>query len=254
MTMDEVSLKTAGPTLDIPSPLRLLVTMAVSIFIVEFGIMVVLQEFIPPVRMLENLTDALALTLIEFPILYYLTFRPLAKLTLRESSARKALEALQQDYRRLFEEAQEGILLVNLDDGKILDVNHAFLKMFGSSKESFIDTYVWDVPSFKNVVASKDEYVRLQEKRDIHWDAVPLEIGDGKKIVVEVTANAYASSGKQVEQVNVRDVTAQVEAKKKETEYLKNLENTNKLMVGRELKMIELKKENETLTRKIAPQ
>ena len=52
-----------------------------------------------------------------------------------------------------------------------------------------------------------------------------------------------------------RDITDRKEADKKGKEHLEEIENINKLMVGRELKMIELKNEIEELKKdKASPQ
>ncbi|HBA73048.1 MAG TPA: hypothetical protein DCZ63_12930, partial [Geobacter sp.] len=48
-------------------------------------------------------------------------------------------------YRRLFESAQDGILILNAETGSISDVNPYLIDMLGYSREEFVEKKLWEV-------------------------------------------------------------------------------------------------------------
>ena len=62
---------------------------------------------------------------------------------------RAALCASESHYRRIFEAAQDGILLLNAVTGQIEDVNPFLIDLLGYSHEEFLGKKLWDVGAFK---------------------------------------------------------------------------------------------------------
>jgi PAS domain S-box-containing protein len=128
-------------------------------------------------------------------------------------------------YRRLFETAQDGVLLVDAKTGMIMDVNPYLIKMLGYSKESFLRKHLWEVGIFKNVVKSKDNFKKLQRKKYIRYEDLPLETKSGQAIAVEFVANEYAVNDDVIIQCNIRDVTDRKKAedlvKEQEDKFIK---------------------------------
>jgi PAS domain S-box-containing protein len=120
---------------------------------------------------------------------------------------KELLELSELRYRRLFETAQDGVLLVDFDTGKIFDANPFLEKLLGYSKADFLEKYLWEIGVFKNVAASKDDFLELKTKGYIRYEDLPLETKDGKKIAVEFVSNSYDVGGTKVIQCNVRDIT-----------------------------------------------
>ncbi|MFA7702659.1 MAG: PAS domain S-box protein, partial [Patescibacteria group bacterium] len=120
----------------------------------------------------------------------------------------------ESNYRRLFETAKDGILLVDFKTGMILDVNPFLVDLLGYSKTDFLEKYLWDVGTFKDVAASKDNFLTLQEKKYVRFEDLPLETKSGKKINVEFVANAYDVEGVTIIQCNIRDITARKKAER----------------------------------------
>ncbi len=54
-------------------------------------------------------------------------------------------------YRRLFEAAQDGILILDAGTGAITDVNPFLINMLGYSREEFIKKKLWEVGAFQDV-------------------------------------------------------------------------------------------------------
>ena len=94
-------------------------------------------------------------------------------------------------YRRLFETAQDGILLIDFDTGMILDVNRFLIDLLGYSKDDFLKKYLWEVGVFKDIAASKDNFLTLQKEGYVRFEDLPLETKTGERVDVEVVANAY---------------------------------------------------------------
>ena len=67
-------------------------------------------------------------------------------------------------YRRLFETAHDGILILNSATSQITDVNPFLEKLLGYSKNEFLNKKLWEVGAFKNMRAAKDAFKILQKE------------------------------------------------------------------------------------------
>jgi PAS domain S-box-containing protein len=111
-------------------------------------------------------------------------------------------------YRRLFETAKDGILILDADSGKIVDVNPFLINLLGYTKELFLDKAIWDIGTFQNIISNQDNFLELKEREYIRYDNLPLETSTGKTIQVEFVSSVYLAGKKKVIQCNIRDITA----------------------------------------------
>ncbi len=88
-----------------------------------------------------------------------------AEVMLRESESR---------YRRLFETAKDGILLLDAVSGQITDVNPFLTELLGYSYKEFIGKALWEIGPFKDIAASQTAFRELRQKKYIHYDELPL--------------------------------------------------------------------------------
>ncbi|MGZ7094109.1 MAG: PAS domain S-box protein, partial [Candidatus Angelobacter sp.] len=115
-------------------------------------------------------------------------------------------------YRRLFEAAQDGILLLDAKTGAITDVNPFLIKLLGYSREEFVEKKLWEVGAFKDVQASKEAFQALQRNEYIRYKDLPLRAQDGRLIQVEFVSNVYQEGDQKVIQCNIRDITERKQA------------------------------------------
>ena len=123
------------------------------------------------------------------------------------TQAQHALEASESRYRRLFEAAKDGILILDADTGKIVDVNPYLLELTGYSHDDFLGQHLWELGLFKDIAASKTAFATLQAKSYVRYEHLPLEARDGHRIDVEFVSNVYRVDGQCVIQCNIRDIT-----------------------------------------------
>ena len=136
-------------------------------------------------------------------------------LAARETGRRQADEALKVSetrYRRLFETAQDGILLLDADTGQILDVNPFLLKMLGYSHKDFLGKKLWEIGPFSDIAASRLSFSELQTKGYVRYEHLPLEAKDGHLIDVEFVSNVYLVDKSKIIQCNIRDITLRKKA------------------------------------------
>ncbi len=117
------------------------------------------------------------------------------------------LLASEMRYRRLFEAAKDGILILDVDSGEIRDVNPFLIEMLGYSHEEFLGKQLWEIGLFKDIVANKDAFLKLQNEKYVRYENLPLETKDGHTIWVEFVSNVYDVGEKQVIQCNIRNIT-----------------------------------------------
>jgi len=124
------------------------------------------------------------------------------------TQAEQALRASELSYRRLFEAAQDGILILDVNTGRITDVNPFLTQLLGFSREEMVGKTVGELSPFKDVVSNQAMLERLQMDGYVRYHDQPLETRDGRKIAVEFVSNVYQAGDKQVIQCNIRDITA----------------------------------------------
>jgi PAS domain S-box-containing protein/putative nucleotidyltransferase with HDIG domain len=138
--------------------------------------------------------------------------------------AEEKLSVSETRYRRLFETAQDGILILNGDTGQITDVNPFLIDMLGYSKEELLGKRLWEIGPFKDVEASQEAFQELQSKGYVRYEHLPLETKNGHQISVEFVSNVYPINGDRVIQCNIRDITKRVRAEEELRDHRDQLE------------------------------
>jgi len=119
----------------------------------------------------------------------------------------EAMIASEMRYRRLFETAQDGILILDFDTGKVVDVNPFLLKLLGYTFDEFMGKELWEIGLFKDIASSREAFELLQNKGYIRYEDLPLENSDGQRIDVEFVSNVYRVNNTRVIQCNIRNIT-----------------------------------------------
>ena len=110
-------------------------------------------------------------------------------------------------YRRLFETAQDGILILDALNGEITDINPFLINILGYSKEELLNKKLWDIGFFSDKAASRQVFQELQDKGYVRYKDLPLRTKDGRPMYVEFVSNVYPIDGEKVIQCNIRDIT-----------------------------------------------
>jgi len=130
----------------------------------------------------------------------------------RESSLKLSLQASELRYRRLFETAQDGILILDANTGKIIDVNPFLLDLLDYPFENIIGRRLWEIGQFKDIAANQAAFEALQRNEYIRYENLPLCSREGKEIHVEFISNVYFVGSDKVIQCNIRDISARAVA------------------------------------------
>jgi PAS domain S-box-containing protein len=119
----------------------------------------------------------------------------------------QAVAASEVRYRRLFETAQDGILIIDAETAKIEDINPFLVDMLGFSHQELLGKRLWEIGPVKDIEASQKAFKELQNSEYIRYEDLPLETREGRQIQVEFVSNVYSVNGRKVIQCNIRDVT-----------------------------------------------
>jgi diguanylate cyclase (GGDEF)-like protein/PAS domain S-box-containing protein len=130
----------------------------------------------------------------------------------KKGTAELSIKDSELRYRRLFEAAQDGILILNAETGAITDVNPFLIHMLGYSREEFVEKKLWEVGAFKDIEASKIAFETLQVDEYIRYEDLPLKSKNGHLVQVEFVSNVYSVGDKKVIQCNIRDITDRKQA------------------------------------------
>jgi PAS domain S-box-containing protein len=150
-----------------------------------------------------------------------------------ETQSERAICASELSYRRLFEAAKDGILILDVDTGRISDVNPFLVELLGSSHSEMLGKTVGELSPFKDIESNKIMLERLQTDGYVRYEDLPLETSDGRNIAVEFVSNVYQAGDKKVIQCNIRNITARKRAEKQMRGMQAQLEQTNRDLIKR---------------------
>ena len=124
----------------------------------------------------------------------------------------EALLVSEARYRKLFENAKDGIMIVEADTGVITDVNPFLVELLGSSRQELLGRKLWEIGMFEGIAANPAHFEALQHRDYIHHEDLPLATDDGRQLSVEVVSNRYQYDHTWVIQYNLRDITVRKQA------------------------------------------
>jgi len=150
-----------------------------------------------------------------------------------ERKRAEALSASEVRYRRLFESAKDGIMILDAETGIIIDMNPFLIEMLGYSKEQFLGKAIWEMGLLKDIASNKDKFMELQQQEYIRYEDLPLKTANGRRVEVEFVSNVYAVDYQKVIQCNIRDITERKQMEHKLNEAYQKIKTRTK-----ELEMI----------------
>jgi PAS domain S-box-containing protein len=121
--------------------------------------------------------------------------------------AQQDLIVSERRYRRLFEGAQDGILILDFNTGLILEANKFLVDLLGYTHEEFLEKHLWEVSPFKDIGLNKETFLKLQSEGYVRYEDLPMETGAGVSIDVEFISNVYKVNGQTCIQCNIRDIS-----------------------------------------------
>ena len=118
-----------------------------------------------------------------------------------------ALQHSEVRYRRLFETAKDGILILDIHTGKVTDANPFMSELLGYSHDDFSGKELWEIGQRSDRLANEAAVRELQDAGYIRYEHLPLETSEGRRVEVEIVANSYREDGHSVIQCNIRDIS-----------------------------------------------
>ncbi len=121
--------------------------------------------------------------------------------------AEAKVHASELRYRRLFETAHDGVLLMDPATRLITDANPFMTTLLGYTHDDLVGKELFEIGLLKDEDASQAMFRELKRTHQVRYENLPLKSQDGRHQEVEVVANLYLENGHSVIQCNIRDIT-----------------------------------------------
>jgi PAS domain S-box-containing protein len=142
-----------------------------------------------------------------------------AELTMRTSEAR---------YRRLFETAKDGILILDVDSGRIVDANPFMTQLLGYTHAEFEGKELWEIGVFSDKSENEAAFRRLQQNGYVRYEHLALETKKGERAEVEFVSNVYQVGPRRVAQCNIRDTSERMRLQRQTQEQATELSDLHR--------------------------
>jgi PAS domain S-box-containing protein len=141
----------------------------------------------------------------------------------------RLLENSESRYRRLFEAARDGILILNAETGKIEDANPFMTELLGYAHHELVGKELWEIGVFEDIENSRVAFRKLQQEGMIRYEDLPLKTTKGVRREVEFVSNIYKEDGRHVIQCNIRDITDRKRLERQLEAQAKNIGEASRL-------------------------
>jgi PAS domain S-box-containing protein len=137
-------------------------------------------------------------------------------ITARRQAEREVRASEEIRYRRLFETAQDGIVLLDADTGQITNANPSWSTVTGREAGTVLGHKLWEIDAFEDAETIQSILLQLQARDFVRYEDLRLVRPDGARRHVELACNVYRLAGKKVVQCFVRDITNRVDLLERE--------------------------------------
>ncbi len=158
----------------------------------------------------------------------------------------KALSESEKKLRAIYDNAMDGILVVDLESGKFMTGSLTICKMLGYSMNELQNLGVNDIHSGKDLPDAIEQFEKVAKEEMALAHDIPVMRKDGTIFYADINTSSAVLAGKNCLIGMFRDVTERRRAREELKNRVKELEEFYDMAVGRELKMKELKEEIES--------
>lgn len=153
----------------------------------------------------------------------------------QRSETEARLRASENRYRRLFEEARDGILMVDPDTHVVTDANSSVARLLGSTREELLGRDLFEI----GLVADREAVaqalpLRLDEPV-IRNDHLSIRSRSGQQREVELVSYLYQANGHKVIQCNIRDITERKHGEELQSHLAAIVESSDDGIISKEL-------------------
>ncbi|OHE59778.1 MAG: hypothetical protein A2Z47_13515 [Thermodesulfovibrio sp. RBG_19FT_COMBO_42_12] len=223
------------------TPFYFLVITVLSLLLAETFIMIFIRLFMPHLPLfLEALFDAMVLTILGFPILYFSLFRPMILHIKERKHAEETAKLAYVELDQVFQTAADGMRVID-KDRNILRINKTFAALSGINRNKAMGRKCYEVfpgPQCHTSSCSLERIFSGEER--VEFEAIK-ERKDGTKVPCIVTATPFRrTDGKLIGIVeDFKDITERKQAEEaiqKHREHLEELveERTSELREAQE--------------------
>jgi PAS domain S-box-containing protein len=139
-------------------------------------------------------------------------------------------------YRRLFETAHDGILLLDPGTRKITDANPFMTQLLGYAHDQLVGKELFEIGLIEDETLSREMFQKLKQQHEVRYENLPLKSRGGRQQEVEVVANLYQENGHAVIQCNIRDITARKFTEHELSEKARLLDLSHDAIIVRDMK------------------
>lgn len=118
-----------------------------------------------------------------------------------------ALKISELHYRRLFETARDGILILDSETCVITDANPFMTELLGYSHAELHGKELWEIGLLQDRAANEEAFRLLLQDGYIRYDNLPLQTRLGERREVKFTSSLYRENEHTLIQCNIRDNT-----------------------------------------------
>jgi len=119
--------------------------------------------------------------------------------------ARSTLPEL--DYSKLFQSAQYGLVIADLDTRVVVDANPFGLDLLARPRTDVVGKQLWEIGLLEDSKTTEEVFHILREHRQVAYDNLPVVTGDSRQREIELVGNVYANGARDLVQFVLRDCT-----------------------------------------------
>ena len=121
--------------------------------------------------------------------------------------AEENLRESEEKYRALFNEARDGIVIIDNETGNIVECNSEFENQTGRKLEQLRKMKIWEIRVPEKIELAKKKFLEVKEKGEGGSRELEFQKPDGKVIPIEFLSRVVKIRGREYLQSIVRDIT-----------------------------------------------